>query len=88
MKRAIIGGFISLSSAIIFSAIIIAAGTYSPSLTSWAGTSRFWYAIFGAPTYGNEVNLSMNLGFVFVIASILLIAGVAVMSYELFRKSE
>jgi hypothetical protein len=87
MKRAIIGGFISLSNAIIISAIIIAAGTYSSSLTSWSGKSKFWYAIFGAPTYGN-VNLSMNLGFIFVLSSILLIAGVALMAYELFRKSE
>lgn len=88
MKKTIIGGFISLSSAIIVSAIIIAAGAYSSNLTSWAGTSKFWYAIFGAPTYGNEVNLSMNLGFIFVLSSILLIAGVTLMAYELFRKSE
>jgi hypothetical protein len=88
MKKTIIGGFISLSSAIIVSAIIIAAGTYSPSLTSWSGTSRFWYAIFGAPTYGNGINLRMSLGFIFVLFSILLVAGVALMAYELFRKSD
>lgn len=85
MKRIIIGGFIALSSAIIDAAIIIAAGVYSSSLTSWSG-SKFWYAIFGAPRYGNEANLSLNLGPLFIAASLLFILGIVIMLIELLRK--
>jgi predicted Co/Zn/Cd cation transporter (cation efflux family) len=84
MKKVIIGGSISLCGAIIHAAVIIAAGVYSVSLTSWSGSSKFWYAIFGAPTYGNEVNLSLKAGFLFVASLILVLAGIIIMALELF----
>ena len=87
MKKVVIMGFISICSAIIVSAIIIAAGSYSQALTSWSG-SRFWYAIFGSPSYGGEVNLSMSLGTIFVLFSILLLVGMTFMVIELFKKME
>lgn len=85
LKRVIIGAFISLCSAIIDAAIIITAGIYSSSLTSWSGKSKFWYAIFGAQRYGNEANLSLNLGELFIIASILFVLGIIIMIIELFN---
>lgn len=75
MKKVVIMGFISICSAIIVSAIIIAAGSYSQTLTSWSGASRFWYTIFGSSPYEGGVNLSMNLGAIFIIFSILLLVG-------------
>jgi len=88
LKRVIFGGFISLCSAIIVAAIIISAGIYSSSLTSWSGTSKFWYAIFGAQNYGNEANMSLNLGFLVITASILFILGMIIMIVELFKKDK
>jgi hypothetical protein len=83
MKRVIVGGFISLCSAIMLGAMIIAAGAYSSTLTGWSGSSKFWYAIFGSP---NEVEPSMNLGILFVVVSLLFVTGVIIMVKELFEK--
>lgn len=86
MKRILIGTVISLCSAIIDAAIIISAGIYSISLTSWSGRSKFWYAIFGSQRYGNEANLSLNMGELFIVASALFILGMIILLQELLKK--
>jgi hypothetical protein len=89
MKKVLISGIISICSAMIVAAIIISAGVYSTSLTSWSG-SRFWYAIFSKRTYMNgiQVNLGMNLGPMFIISSILLLIGMLYLASQLFRTNE
>lgn len=86
MKRTVSLGFISVCCAMIVSGIIIAAGIYSSSLTSWTG-SRFWYAVFGSETFGYEANLSMNLGPFFIISSIMLVASLLLLVVEYIRSN-
>jgi hypothetical protein len=87
MKKVIIGLTLALCGTIIDCAIIIGASAYCASLNSWAG-SKFWYAVFGATRYGNEVNLSLNLGLPFVFGGILILIGLVVLAIEYFNKSK
>lgn len=86
MKRTVIGGILTLCGTITIASIIIAGAIYAPTLNGWSGKSRFWYAIFGSPTYGNQIDSSMNLGFPFIIGIIGLILGILTLGYEYFRK--
>lgn len=83
MKKAIIGSVFMLSGVIISMSIIIAAAVYLPSITSWSG-SKLWYVIFGAEHYRNEVNQSLNLGYLFLIGILLAVAGLIILGKEYY----
>lgn len=73
MKQVITGGFLALCGAIINAAIVIAAGAYSATLTSWVGF-KFWHAIFS-----RDLSQGMGLGIFFIISSILILIGIVIM---------
>ena len=76
MKRALIGGFISLIGSIWALAIVFIAG--NNLVSSWpTRLGRFWGTV-----------LEMGLLPVFVLSVIFVIAGVVIMAVELFRKEQ
>ena len=83
MKKIVIGAILAICGTIIDSVIILAASLYCSSLNSWSG-SKLWYAIFGATHYGNEANLSLNLGIPFIFGAILLLSGIVILFIELY----
>ena len=88
MKRTIIGGIILLTGTMISLAILIAAASYTPSITTWQG-SKFWFAIFGTNDFGNEVVVeSLFLGLPFIMGIILFILGLIILGMEYFRKED
>ena len=86
MKKTIIGAILAVCGTILDTGIILAASVYCTTLNSWTG-SKFWYSVFGAPTYGYEANLSLNLGVPFVFGAVILFLGAAVLVMELFHKN-
>jgi len=85
MKKDVLGAVLTLCGTIMDTGIFIAAAVYAPSLNSGDG-SKMWYAIFGAPTYGNEVNRSLNLGIPFVIATLSIVIGIILLARWDLRK--
>ena len=85
MKKTIIGSIFAICGTIIDTGIIVSASGYATTLNSWVG-SKLWYSIFGAATYGNEADLSLNLGLPFIFGAIMLLFGFAILVSELFVK--
>ncbi|WP_105620086.1 hypothetical protein [Vallitalea okinawensis] len=88
MKKTIIGSVIMLSGIIIDMTILIAASLYIPNITSWSGSSKLWFVIFGAKQYGSEVVQSLFLGFPFIIGIMLTIIGLIILVVEYFDKEK
>jgi len=88
MKKTVIGGILMLSGVLITISIIVAAAIYAPSISSWSGGSKLWFAIFGAKQYGNEVIQSLFLGTPFIIGIILAIAGLIILGKEYFNEEK
>ncbi len=77
-----------LSGIIIDMTILIAASLYIPNITSWSGSSKLWFVIFGAKQYGSEVVQSLFLGFPFIIGIMLTIIGLIILVVEYFDKEK
>ena len=76
MKRALIGGFLSLIGSIWSLAIIFAAG--NNLVTSWdTELGRLWSTV-----------IEMNLMFLFVLSVVFTLLGIVLMAVELFRKEK
>jgi hypothetical protein len=86
MKKTIIGGILVLTGTLISLCMITAAALVFPSITSWSGSNKFWFIIFGAKQYGNEVSHSLFLGFPFVVGIILFLIGLIVLGIEYCKK--
>jgi len=87
MKKVIVGATLALCGTLIDCVIIISASIYCSTLNSWVG-SKLWYAVFGANHYGNETNLSLNLGVPFVLGTVLLLCGIVLLTIEYFNKKQ
>lgn len=88
MKRTIIGGFIMLFGVLITLSIILTAAIYVPSIDSWSGQSKLWFAIFGAKNFGNEVVQSLFLGVPFIIGLLFSIVGLLILGREYFTNTK
>ena len=76
MKRALIGGFLSLIGSIWSLAIVFIAG--NNLVTSWdRDVGRLWTTV-----------IEMNLMFLFVLAVVFIVLGITLMAVELFRKEK
>ena len=76
MKRALIGGFISLIGSIWALAIVFLAG--SNLVTSWdTKLGRLWSTV-----------IEMDLAFLFVISVVFIVLGLILMAVELFCKEK
>ena len=76
MKRALIGGFLSLIGSIWTLAIVFIAG--NNLVTSWdTELGRFWSTV-----------IEMELMFLLVIAVAFIVLGIVLMAIELFRKEK
>ena len=76
MKRALIGGFLSLIGSIWTLAIVFIAG--NNLVTSWdTELGRFWSTV-----------IEMDLMFLLVIAVAFIVLGIVLMAIELFRKEK
>ena len=76
MKRALIGGFLSLIGSIWSLAIVFIAG--NNLVTSWdREVGRLWTTV-----------IEMNLMFLFVLAVVFIVLGITLMAVELFRKEK
>ena len=85
MKKTIIGAIFMICGTIIDVGILVAASIYATTLNSWVG-SKLWYSIFGVATYGNEANLSLNLGVPFIFGAIIILLGLIILISELVIK--
>ena len=76
MKRALIGGFLSLIGTIWSLAIVFISG--SNLVTAWdPKIGRLWTTV-----------IEMDLMFLFVIAVVFIVLGIILMTVELFRKEK
>ena len=76
MKRALIGGFLSLIGSIWSLAIVFIAG--NNLVTSWdPELGRFWSTV-----------IKMDLMFLFILAVAFVVLGMVLMAVELFRKEK
>ncbi len=76
MKRAVIGGFLSLIGSIWALAIVFIAG--NNLVTSWnTELGRLWSTV-----------IEMDLMFLFVFSAVLIVLGIVLMAVELFRKEK
>ena len=76
MKRALIGGFISLIGSIWSLAIVFIAG--NNLVSSWdTQLGRLWSTV-----------IEMDLMFLFILAVVFIILGIVLMAVELFRKEK
>ena len=76
MKRALIGGFLSLIGSIWSLAIVFIAG--NNLVTSWdTQLGRLWSTV-----------IEMDLMFLFILAVVFIILGIVLMAVELFRKEK
>lgn len=76
MKRALIGGFLSLVGSIWSLAIVFIAG--NNLVTSWnTELGRLWSTV-----------IEMDLMFMFILSVIFIIIGIVLMAVELFRKEK
>ena len=76
MKRALIGGFLSLIGSIWSLAIVFIAG--NNLVTSWdREVGRLWTTV-----------IEMDLMFLFVLAVVFIVLGITLMAVELFRKEK
>lgn len=76
MKRALIGGFISLIGSIWALAIVFLAG--SNLVTSWdTKLGRLWSTV-----------IEMDLAFLFVLSVVFIVLGMILMAVELFNKEK
>ena len=78
MKRALIGGFLSLIGSIWSLAIVFIAGSNLATVTVWdPKIGRLWTTV-----------IEMDLMFLFVIAVVFIVLGIILMAVELFRKEK
>ena len=76
MKRALIGGFLSLIGSIWSLAIVFIAG--NNLVTSWdTQLGRLWSTV-----------IEMDLMFLFILSVVFIVLGVVLMAVELFRKEK
>jgi hypothetical protein len=76
MKRALIGGFLSLIGSIWSLAIVFIAG--NNLVSSWdTQLGRLWSTV-----------IEMDLMFLFILAVVFIILGIVLMAVELFRKEK
>ena len=76
MKRALIGGFLSLIGSIWSLAIVFIAG--NNLVTSWdAQIGRLWSTV-----------IEMDLMFLFILSVVFIVLGIVLMAVELFRKEK
>ena len=76
MKRALIGGFLSLIGSIWSLAIVFIAG--NNLVTSWdTQLGRLWSTV-----------IEMGLMFLFILSVVFIVLGVVLMAVELFRKEK
>ena len=76
MKRALIGGFLSLTGSIWSLAIVFIAG--NNLVTSWdSDVGRLWTTV-----------IEMDLMFLFVLSVVFIVLGITLMAVELFRKEK
>ncbi|MBE6551276.1 MAG: hypothetical protein E7665_03975 [Ruminococcaceae bacterium] len=76
MKRALIGGFLSLIGSIWTLAIVFITG--NNLVTSWdPNLGRFWSTV-----------IELDLMFLFILSVVLTIIGIILMMIELFRKDQ
>ena len=76
MKRALIGGFLSLIGSIWSLAIVFIAG--NNLVTSWdPQLGRLWSTV-----------IEMNLMFLFILSVVFIVYGIVLMAVELFRKEK
>jgi len=76
MKRALIGGFLSLIGSIWSLAIVFIAG--NNLVTSWdSDVGRLWTTV-----------IEMDLMFLFVLSVVFIVLGITLMAVELFRKEK
>lgn len=76
MKRALIGGFLSLIGSIWSLAIVFIAG--NNLVTSWdTQLGRLWSTV-----------IEMDLMFLFILSVVFIVLGIVLMAVELFRKDK
>ena len=76
MKRALIGGFLSLIGSIWSLAIVFIAG--NNLVTAWdTELGRLWSTV-----------IEMDLMFLFVLSVVFIVLGIILMAFELFRKEK